>query len=318
MRIAAIGAGRWGKNIIKTLSSLEVLAAISDVSEETRESLKKQYPDLRVVADYHELIGDDKIDAVAIATPVPTHYQVSREALSAGKDVFVEKPLTLKVSEAEELVKLADQHQRILMVGHLLLYQPAIQWIKQYLDGGDLGTVYSIHQERLNLGKVRKVENTLWSLGVHDIAVINYLFGKPPVHINASGHSVLQPEIEDDQFLHMYFEDNIQAHLHTSWLWPEKRRVMTVIGSKGMLVYNELEQKVYLYKNTVDDDLTTRNEGSEVVFEGAGQPLTLEMQHFMDCVSNRAKPKSDGRSGLEVVKVLHDATELLSQNLIPS
>jgi predicted dehydrogenase len=253
------------------------------------------------------------VPAVAIATPVPTHYPIAREALLAGKDVFVEKPITLSLAEAEDLAKLAKQLDRVLMVGHLLLYQPAIQWIKQYLAAGELGQVHSLHQQRLNLGRARAVENVLWSFGVHDVAVLLHLVGAAPTRIYATGQRVLQAKVEDDVYLHLGFPGGVQAHLHTSWLWPERRRGLTVVGSKGMLVYDEIAQTVTLHKKGITPELANRDEGAEVVFSGSGEPLKLELEHFLARVADRAAPLSDATSGVEVVRVLEEASRQLEQ-----
>jgi predicted dehydrogenase len=250
---------------------------------------------------------------VAIATPGPLHYEIARAALLAGKDVFVEKPMTLSVAEAEELVCLAEEKGRILMVGHLLLYQPAVAWIKEYLAAGKLGEVHLIHQERLALGRACAVENVLWSLGVHDVASLLYLTGRTPTGISITGAQVLQAGVEDEIHLELYFPGGLRAHLHASWLWPETQRRMVIAGSRGFLVYNELEQTVTLHKKGINPDLTNRDEGTELLFTGEGRPLTRELAHFLECLSTRKTPLSDGRNGLAVIKVLEEAGRLLAK-----
>ncbi|MBI3961568.1 MAG: Gfo/Idh/MocA family oxidoreductase [Deinococcus sp.] len=311
MKVAVIGAGNWGKNLVRNFHGLGALVAVAEVSPDLLKALAVQYPGVSLYQDYRLLLQSE-VPAVAITTPVRSHYQMAKEALLAGKDVFVEKPMTLSVREAEELVALAQDHQRILMVGHLLLYQPAVQWIKAYLDSGALGRVHSLHQERLNLGRVRTVENVLWSLGVHDIAVLLYLVGLAPSHVKTTGQRVLQPGVEDDVYLHLEFPRGIQAHLHTSWLWPEKRRRLVVIGSKGMLTYDEVDQTVTLHHKGIGPDLVHRDEGSEVVYQGNGEPLQLELQHFLRAIHDRRSPLSDGASGVQVIRVLEEATQFLS------
>lgn len=312
MYVSVIGAGHWGKNLVNNFHALNALGSVAEPAPGLRAALAGQYPDLPLHADHRAALDSD-VTAVVIATPVASHFALAREALLAGKDVFVEKPLTLSSAEARELVRLADEHQRLLMVGHLLLYQPAIQWIKRYLDEGHLGRLRSLHQERLNLGKVRSVENALWSLGVHDVAVLLHLVGAPPSRIEATGHRVLQPEVEDDVYLHLGFSNGIQAHLHTSWLWPEKRRRLTVVGDAGMLVFDEADQTVTLHRKTVGADLAHQDGGQEVVFQGAGEPLRLECEHFMTRLKDRGTPLSDGRSAIAVVQVLEEATRRLKR-----
>ncbi len=303
MKVGLIGAGNWGRNILRTLAELGVLGGVAEASGELRQRIAAEHPGTRVYADHRELLCSD-IPAVAIATPVATHYPIAREALLAGKDVFVEKPLALRAAEAEELVELARARGRVLMVGHLLLYQPAIGWIKDFLGGGGIGEVYSLHQERLNLGRVRTVENALWSLGVHDVAVALYLVGRAPTRVEVVGQCALQPGIEDDVYLHMGFPGGVQAHLHASWLWPERRRRLTVVGSKGMIVFDELEGTVIVHRKGITPALGIRDEGSDVVFRAYGEPLRSEIEDFIRCIRDRATPVSDGECALAVVRVL--------------
>ncbi len=306
MKIAALGAGAWGRNVVRTLASLEALSAVAEPHEATREALQRELPDVEFTADPAAILRSD-VPAVAIATPVPTHYTLVREALLAGKDVFVEKPICLASREAQELADLAAQQDRILMVGHLLLYQPAVQWIKQCLDSGGIGKLHSLHQERLNLGRARAVENVLWSLGVHDVAVALFLIGASPDQVRGGGQTVLTSGIEDDFTLHIGFPQNVQAHLHASWLWPEKRRRTTLVGAEAMLVYDEADQTVTLHRKSIGSNLANRDEGSEVVFRGSGEPLKLEMQHFLECLQTRQAPLSSGASAVEVIRVLEQA-----------
>lgn len=302
-RVAVIGAGNWGKNLVRNFHELGVLAALAESHPGLREQLAADYPGIAMYSDYRDILKED-FDAVAIATPVPTHAEVAAACLEAGLDAFVEKPMTLGRQEAVELVELAERRGRILMVGHLLLYQPAIQFIKGFLADGRLGRIYHLHQERKKLGRARYVENVTWSLGVHDLAVLLYLVGTPPRHIFASGHCGLQKEVEDDVYVHLSFEEGIKAHLHNSWLWPENRRRLTIVGEKGMLVYDEITGEVVLHQKTIDSRLNHHDEGEEVVFQSSEPPLRLELEHFLDCLETRNRPISDGRNGLLVVETL--------------
>lgn len=305
MNIGVVGAGAWGKNIVKTLHDLGVLAGISEVSAERRAELREQY-EVPVVGDPEELV-ELGLDAVCIAAPAAVHHPLAKMFLLEGVHVFVEKPMTLSSAEAEELVWLAKDNNKVLMVGHLLLYQPAVQFVKEFIGSGKLGQIYSLNHERLNLGRVRKVENVLWSLGVHDLAVCLFLAGEAPADMTFSGQCSLQPTIEDDTRLSLSFPSGIRGHIHNSWLWPSTRRRLTVVGSKGMLVYDESDQKVVFHDKGINDDLSNRNDGDEVVFEGSGQPLTLEMEHFIECCQSGTTPISDGTSGLEVIRILEQA-----------
>ena len=312
MRVAVIGAGNWGRNLVRTFYNLGVLKAVAEADLERCRKISKEYPEVSVYNNYLDLLKSD-IPAVAIATPAHTHYKLALEALQADKDVFVEKPLTLTASEAEELTRFAENKGLILMVGHLLLYQPAIQHIKNCIESDIIGKVYNLHQERLKLGRVRSVENVLWSFGVHDLAVLLYLVGQQPEEIQVVGQCAIQPKIEDDVYLHMHFRDGVKAHLHTAWLWPEQQRRLTVVGSRGMLVYNELEQVVTLHRKGIAPDLSNRDQGSEVLFRGSEEPLVLECEHFLNSVSARRLPLSDGRSATQVVRILEQAAQILER-----
>lgn len=310
-KVAVIGAGRWGSNLVRVFHDLGALAAVVEVDAERRARVQAQYPEIDTFDDPVP-VWNSSVPAVVVATPVPTHYEVARQALLAGKDVLVEKPLTLSVAEAEELLEIARRYARILMVGHLLLYQPAIRWLKEQLADGLVGRIVSLHQERLNLGRVRCAENVLWSFGVHDVAVLLYMVGELPERVIATGHRVLQPEIEDDVYLHLRFPSGVQAHLHNSWLWPEKRRRLTVVGSQAMAVYDELAQTITVHRKSIAPTLEPRDEGSEVVFRGGGEPLRLECEDFLECVRTRRRPVSDGESGLDVLRVLEQAQQQLA------
>ncbi len=309
MKIAAIGAGAWGKNIVRTLAEMGSLVAVAEASPQLRASLQQQYPNLEVVEDFETLAHRLDIDAVTIATPAATHFSIANRFLDAGKDVFVEKPMTLAVAESEALLKKAADTGRILMVGHLLLYKPAIGFIRNFIRTGGLGRVFTLHQERAKLGKARSVENALWSLGVHDVAALLYLVGCPPTAVSCHGHRGLQEGVEDDTYLHMTFEDGSKAHLHNSWLWPEDRRGLVIVGEKGMIIYDEKTERVTLVKKSIDRTLNNVDEGAEVIFEAPRdfQPLRAELEHFVECLQTRQTPRSCGQNGLDVVRVLEAA-----------
>ncbi len=306
-KVVVIGAGYWGKNLVRTFHELGALAGVAEANLQLRESITLLYPDIRLYEDYHPVLESD-VSAIVIATPAQTHFTIAKEALLKGKDVFVEKPMTLSLNEAEELVKLAESNKCIFMVGHLLLYQPAIQIMKELITTGVIGTLHSLHQERLKLGKVRSVENVLWSFGVHDLAVLLYLVGEEPSWVQVNGQAMIQPITEDDIYLHLGFPNGVRAHLHTSWLWPELQRRLVAIGSEGMLVYDEEAQTVTLHRKGINSDLSNRDEGAEVVYCGEKQPLSLECSHFLRCIQERQRPISDGRSGLEVIRILEKAS----------
>ncbi len=313
MKVAAVGAGNWGKNIVKTLNAMGCLHSVLETNPAQAQVLSQEYTTVPVHGEIGELLESDA-DAVTIASPAVTHYDLAKKFIEAGKHVFVEKPLTLASKEGQELVDLAKAKGVTLMVGHLLLYQPAIKFIKESIAEGMIGEARSFHQERLNLGRARAAENVLWSLGVHDVAALLYLTDAKPTEVSFSGQAVLQKNIEDDFYLHMKLDNGQYAHLHSSWLWPELRRRLTVIGSQGMLVFDEIEKKVTLHKKSIDSKLANVDGGSEVVYEGSGEPLRNELEHFVECCKTGQKPNSDGESGVEVLKVM----ELASRSLVPA
>lgn len=307
MSVAVIGAGHFGKNHVHTLHQLGVLSGVAEKNANVCRQLSAELPGVRVLDDYEPFLQDNDIRAVTIVTPAPTHYTIARKFLEAGKDVFVEKPMTLTVPDAEDLQRTAEKHGRILMAGHLLMYQPAVRFIHDFLKEGRLGKIFTLNQERAKLGKARAVENVLWSLGVHDVAVLLYLVGEKPVQVSSFGHCGLQARIEDDVYVHLSFASGIKATLHNSWLWPEDSRILRIMGEKGMLVYHEKANKVTLVNRTIDDQLNHTDGGSEILFEGAAEPLKLELEHFLACMATRRTPDSDGRNGVEVIRVLEAA-----------
>lgn len=315
-KIAVIGAGYWGPNIIRNFYELGALTVVCDKDSKRLSKIKKKYSDITVTADADEAIG--LADAVVIATHVASHYELTKKVLNAGKDVTVEKPLTLHTKEAEELVKLAKKKERVFMVGHILLYHAAIRKLKEYVDNGALGKIYYIYTQRLNLGKVRQEEDVLWSLGPHDISVVLYLLNKMPNKVVASGGTYLQPGIPDIVFLTLYFPDNIIAHIHLSWLDPGKVRTTTIVGDKKMVVFNDMDatETIRLYDKGVDyepsfksysEALTIRVGDITIPNVSSKESLKVECQHFLDCIQKRSTPLTDGQNGADVVKVLEAA-----------
>lgn len=318
VRVGVLGAGRWGRNLVSNLDTLGALTAVSDPSPAIRSELTAAYGHrVRITEDHEAILGDAAIDAVVIATPATTHASLAIEAVRAGKHVFVEKPFTLTVDDAELVVKEAEAAGRTLMVGHLLLYQPAIVWMREFLRSGRLGWVASLYQDRLSLGTVRTVENSLWSLGVHDVAAILYLEGQEPVRTATWGEAIIQPGVQDDMHLHMQFANGAEAHIHNSWLWPERRRRLTVVGTEAMAVYDELTQTVQLHRRRVNANLTVQDDGSDVVFRGDPEPLRHELEHFLSCVRNGTEPRSNGASAVAVIRVLSQADTQMKELAAP-
>jgi predicted dehydrogenase len=317
-RLACVGCGYWGRNLIRNfleLPAAEVLG-FCRANPDRLAAMAEQYPSARLYPTMTAVVADPDIEAVVIATPARTHYELAREALLAGKHVFVEKPMTLRANEAEALVTLADEGHRVLMVGHLLEYAPAVEALRDCLAEGRIGRVRHIHMERLKFGKVRSEENVLWSFAPHDISVMGFLLGPKarPREVRATGRCVLQPGIADIVHVDLTYPDEVTCHLHASWLHPETRRWVLVVGERGMLVWDDLapEHKLTLHDKTVDlANLSTRDGGGAPVPFVEAEPLRRECEQFLACIAEGRTPRSDGRDGLRVVEVLVQATQAL-------
>ena len=315
--LGQVGLGYWGPNLLRNFQALPTarVKMLCDLSTEALAHAGERYPELLRTTEYADLLRDSEIGAVVVSSSATTHYRLARAALEAGKHVFVEKPIALRENEAENLIRLADERDLVLMVGHLLLYHPAVTKLKELLDGGQLGDVYYLYSERRNLGKVRHDENAMWSLAPHDIAVALYLLGEMPAAVSAQGQAYLQPGIEDTVFFTLRFADGRLAHSHVSWLDPHKVRRLTVVGSRQMAVFDDVEpsEKLRIYDKGVDrmpeyasygDALTLRFGDIYAPHLEMQEPLRLECQHFVDCVAHGRQPLSDGRNGLAVLRVL--------------
>ncbi|MBX2863952.1 MAG: Gfo/Idh/MocA family oxidoreductase [Leptolyngbyaceae cyanobacterium MAG.088] len=311
-QVIVVGSGHWGKNLVRNFYELGSLAGVVELSPPLQQRLQQNYPDMPLFTDFQAALATD-ISAIVLATPAPTHYTLALAALKAGKDVFVEKPMTLLASEARELATYADDHDQILMVGHLLLYQPAIGWIRDYLNSGKAGVVNHVATHRLNLGKVRTAEDVWWSFAPHDVSIILDLLGNPSVKtVNASGYSRLQADIADEVHVDLTFESGQTAHLHCSWQWPLKQRGLVAIADNQMAVYDEIQQVVTIHNKHINAQLDAVDDGMTVVDIADEQPLRLECQHFLDCLKTRQKPHSDGWNGVAVVNILEKVQEVLN------
>jgi predicted dehydrogenase len=320
-----VGLGHWGPNLLRNFMALpgSHIKICCDVDESARARVEATYPGVKATADYPRMLDDDEISAIVVSSPASLHYEHARLAIERNKHVFVEKPIALDVSQAVELVRLAEERHRVLMVGHLLLYHPAVRQLKDYVTSGDLGQIHYLYSHRLNLGKVRRDENAMWSLSPHDISVALYLLGQSPQAVSAQGRAFLRAGIHDLVFLTMYFADGALAHCHVSWLDPHKVRRFTVVGSNKMAIFDDMEprEKIRLYDAGVDfpevgyDDLLTLRFGDvyspRVVMK---EPLRLECQHFLDCIEQDTRPLSDGRNGVDVLRVLDAAQRSLEQD----
>ena len=311
-QVIVVGAGKWGQNLIRNFYELGALAGVAEVNSDLRVGVCAKYPETRAYANYHDVLQSDA-QAVVLATPAPTHYQLAIAALEAGKDVFVEKPMTLRTQEALQLAEYADKHSRILMVGHLLLYQPTIGWMREYLASGKAGDVLHVATQRAKLGKVRREENVWWSFAPHDISVVLNLLGNHAIkQVQTQGHAMLQTGIEDSIHVDLKFEGGQTAHIHCSWYWPLNQRNTVVIASEQMLVYDEISQTVIVHDKGVDADWNNRDNGSWCMEVAASEPLKVECEHFLYCLNTRDRPRSDGWNGLAVVEILEKVQEALS------
>ena len=320
-KIAVFGAGAWGRNIVRTLSELGHLGAVCDPSEVCLEAARKIVGDraknVRWSVQTEDILKDDDIAGVMVATPAETHYEVGRKILAAGKDLFVEKPLTVDLKEGEKLVGAAEAAGKILMVGHLLEYHPAILKLHELIRLGELGEVRYVMSHRLNLGKIRTRENALWSFAPHDISVILRIVGKMPFEVISTGGTYLSPNIPDITLMQMLFDNGVRAHIYVSWLHPFKEQKLVVVGSKKMASFCDISKELMLYDQRVEwkegQPIPIKGDGQKVEFSKA-EPLAEECRHFIDCIRTRAVPRTDGWKGLEVLSLLHAAQKSLSTN----
>ena len=325
MKVAVVGCGYWGPNLIRNLAQLNRIEELTccDLDQKRLDRMKSLYPSVNVLSDYRELLQKPDLDAVAIATPVKTHYPIAKEFLSHGKHVLLEKPLTHSYDTALELVKLAEEKERVLMVGHTFEYTAAVNKIKSIVENGELGKILYISCIRVNLGLFQPDINVVWDLAPHDISIILYILGATPISVNSQGKAHFKPGIEDVATTTLNFDNGVIAFIHSSWLDPNKIRRTTIVGSRRMLVYDDIEpqEKIKIYDKGVDvppyydtyaefqfsyrygDIHSPRIEDYE--------PLKKECEHFLTCIQKGACPLSDGYSGLRVVSILEAANKSL-------
>lgn len=337
MNVGIIGVGYWGPNLVRVFSGFASIGKIEicDLNNNNLNKIRKMFPDIKVYNDYYFILNNPEIDAVVIATPAATHFEIGKKALMHGKHVFIEKPLALSVKECEELVAIAENKKRILMVGHTFLYNSAVRFLKEYIDTGEMGSLYYIYSQRLNLGRVRNDINAMWNFAPHDISIILYLIGQSPVAVDARGFSYLQEGIEDVVFITLYFPEKRCAHIHVSWLDPNKVRRMTIVGQNKMAVYDDvlIDEKIKIFDKGISRKNISESLGGAVDFgefqliQRAGdvfipklefqEPLKAEASHFIECIEKKTVPLTDGLHGLEVVKILECAQRSLKNNGIP-
>ena len=337
INIAVIGCGYWGPNLARNFSVIPDarLHTICDLREERLAVTLRSFPAVRATGNYKDILSDGEIDAVVLATPAATHFELAREILLSGRHVLVEKPLAMRSSECHELIDIAANQGRVLMVGHTFEYNAAVRKLKELLASGEMGEVYYSYSARLNLGQVRTDVNALWNLAPHDVSILIYIFGREPVQVTAKGVSYIQEDIEDVFFMVLDFPDGIAAHVHGSWLDPHKLRRTTIVGSKKMVVYDDmsLEAKIQIYDKGVTRkslpgpmgeydsfdkfQLITRAGDIHIPKIDFVEPLKIECSEFVDCIANAREPLADGADGLRVVKVLEAAQRSMARSGTP-
>jgi predicted dehydrogenase len=328
IRVGVVGLGYWGPNLARNFAAIAgcELAWCCDESAPSRERWAPVFPSARFTGDVDDVLGDPELDAVVLATPVPTHGPLAERVLAAGKHCFVEKPLAYSVEEAERAVAAAEEAGKLLMVGHLLVYHPGVEKLSEIAASGDLGDIHYIYSHRLNLGVFRTNENALWSLGAHDVSVLLHLAGEEPDLVEARGEAYVNPPVEDVVFGFLRFPSGLSAHMHLSWLDPHKTRSFTLVGSRRMATFDdmELERKVTIYDKGYDEpagsygEYITRSGDIWSPRIANREPLRLECEHFVECIREGRRPRSDGEAGLRVVRVLAGLQASLDASRRPS
>lgn len=318
LNLAVIGAGYWGKNLIRNFFELGALKFICDQNSELKKGYQEKYPDVVFLKNFNEVLSTKEVDAIVIATPAESHYILARQGLMAGKHVFVEKPLALELEHGERLISIAKESKKVLMVGHILQYHPAVLKLKQLIDEGELGKIQYIYSNRLSIGKIRTEENILWSFAPHDISVILLLLKELPISVQVSGGEYLQSKIADVTMTTMEFQSAVKGHIFVSWLHPFKEQKLIVIGDQKMAVFDDVsEEKLFLYPHKIEwkKRIPVANKAKpEIVHVEKQEPLKAECQHFLDCVRENKRPNTDGKEGADVLRVLKACQYSLNNN----
>ena len=330
VRVGVVGFGYWGPNLVRNVHKLDdaELVVVCDASQDNLDRFSGIYPDVAAESDIDRMLANYDLDAVMVASSAPTHHALGSKVIAAGLHCFVEKPLTLTSADAESLVRQADDADVTLMTGHLMEYHSAIGWIKECIESGELGDVLYVYMQRLNLGKVRTEENAFWSLAPHDVSIVLYLLGESPDYVSANGADYLTNGVHDTVFANLHFPSGKMANIHVSWLDPHKVRKLTVVGTKKMLVFDDMQatEKIWIYDRGVGapdkalaygEDLTLRFGDITVPWIQMKEPLAIEVQHFVDCIVTGETPRSDGRDGLRVVRVLEAVDESMAEGGTP-
>jgi predicted dehydrogenase len=328
IRFGEIGVGSWGGNIVRNLAHMNTteMLMVSDLDQGRLDHIRDLYPTVKTTTDFQHILQSDEIDAVAIATPVSTHFDLASAALERGKHVFIEKPMTLTVEESAKLVELADDADRLCMVGHTFLYTPAVEWMKEFLDSGGIGNVQYISSRRMSLGLIQKTCNVVHDLAPHDISIICYLLGQSPIAVNAIGAAYVNPGIEEIASITLHFPDSVVAFVQNSWLDPLKIRNLTMVGDSKMVVYDDIHptDKIQVhdksvekpsYSDTYGDFAYSYKYGDIVIpkLQG-GEPIRRQLDHFVDCITGNAKCRSSAEQGRKVVEIITCINESIKNN----
>lgn len=317
--ICVIGAGKWGQNHIRTLDSMDCLYGVVDNNISAINNIKTTYPDVKTFDNILDAMNNE-VDGFVIATPAPTHFKLAKDLIENKYNLLIEKPMTLNSEDAKKLVDMSSKYGTKLMVGHILLFHPAIIKIKELIDQNKIGKLQYIYSNRLNLGKVRTQENVFWSFAPHDISILQYLVKSYPIEVKSHGSSFLQPGIHDTTMTHLSYNDNIKAHIYLSWLHPFKEHRIVVIGSDGMLSFEDSSQSkeiiFYDKKVTFNDNIPIEKNGAEeIIFYDEKQPLKEELKYFISSFDNKNMNKSDASNGFDVIKILEQATNSLKSEI---
>lgn len=308
-KVAVIGCGIWGKNVVRNFYNLGALHTVCDLDEENRRNLKQQYPDVNIISDSNEIFENPEINAVAVVTPSHTHYKIVKRAIESGKHVYVEKPISTVAAEARDLADLANKNNMVLMVGHLLMYHPAVNRLKMLIAEGALGDIRYVQSDRLNINYFKNDRSVMWDLAPHDVSMTSYVLGKEPVRvISAVGASTDNNDIMDITHVTIEYEDNIIAHISDSWIHPQKRVNLLVRGTKATAIFDDTlaENKLQIFDST--SPKVSKTEALDYI---EIEPLKLECQHFLNCIINGKQARSDGHNGFNVVKVLEEAEKIM-------
>ncbi|HJN62219.1 MAG TPA: Gfo/Idh/MocA family oxidoreductase [Candidatus Parcubacteria bacterium] len=325
INIGIIGCGYWGPNIMRNFQAIKgcQVKMVADLIPENLTKIKKLYPQIITTQNYKDILRNPQIDAVAVITQAATHYSLIKESLLSGKHVFAEKPITLKSSEGEKLISLAKKRRKILMVGHVFEYNSLVRKIKEIIKKGELGKIYFIFSSRLSPGPIRSDVSVVWDFAFHDISIITYLLDKNPLRVSAKGHNSLKKSLEDFGFIDLEFPNHISSRISVAWLYPTKERGMIIVGSKKMLVYNDIdrEKPLVLYNKGINWSAFKKSKKISFYDKGVSypkvkqkEPLRVECQHFIDCLRKKKTPLTDGKRGVKIVKILEKIQKSLDSN----